>query len=116
MNRLALVLAAAALAACATAPAKPPKALACQTSPQWITNNAQGRPSNAVFVCFGEEHQLLWNSRPLTLDELQKLTAPASAPAAADLDTRPWNRPECAYYRPESQKLFCHRVGKAAAK
>ena len=76
MKRLAIILAAALSAACASVPQKP-KTLACQSAPQWFTNDAQGRPAGAVFVCFGEEHQLLWNSRPLTLDELQKLTAPA---------------------------------------
>lgn len=65
---------------CASVP-KAPKTLACQTAPQWFANDAQGKPASAVFVCFGEDHRLLWNSRPLTLDELQKLTAPAEAPA-----------------------------------
>lgn len=88
MNRLAIIIAAAALfAACATIPpaaplAAAPKSLACQTAPQWFTNDAAGRPANAVFVCFGENGQLLWTSRALTFDEILKLVTPAPAPAA----------------------------------
>lgn len=78
LKAAALLVAVASLAACASFSAKP-KTLACQPTAQWFTNDAQGHPNGAVFVCFGADGHLLWQSRALTLDEMQKLTA---APAA----------------------------------
>lgn len=85
----AVVVLTAMTAACASALPKP---LACQNTPQWFANDAHGTPTSAVFVCFGDNHQLLWTSRPLTLDELQKLTAPAAA-APTPKKTHPLLKP-----------------------
>lgn len=74
MNKTLLAAALAAVsmpiltAACAHAPA-PKKAMACNPQPQWFTNDAQGHPTNAVFICFGDKGELLWSSRPLTAQE-----------------------------------------------
>ncbi len=71
------------LTGCAAAKPKIPAAVACQNAPQWFTNDAQGKPSNAVFVCFGEDGVLLYRSRPLTPAEISAMTTPAAAPVAA---------------------------------
>jgi hypothetical protein len=60
---------------------KPKKAaVACQNAPQWFSNDASGKPAAAVYVCFGEKHELLWESRALTAAEIAAMTAPAAAP------------------------------------
>lgn len=92
INAIAAVVAAALFTACAHAPAGKQSA-ACQSVPQWITTDANGQPVEAVFVCFSDDHRLLWSSRALTDAEraaavqskpLPKaaLSAPARAPGA----------------------------------
>lgn len=78
--RHAAILAVAALAACASGQLKQPKALACQHDPQWFTTDEKGRAVAGVYVCFGDAGQLLYTSRPLTLEQLEKMSPPAPVP------------------------------------
>lgn len=81
MKPLAILITVAATAACASVQSKP--SAACQNAPQWFMNDANGRPQSAIFVCFGDDHKLLWSSRPLTFDEIMKMVAPVVPPATA---------------------------------
>jgi len=82
---LAAVAAVAVLfSACATAPA--PKKFVCQDKPQWLTNDEKGVPSAAIYICFREDGVLIFQSRPLTADEIKSLT-PAPAVQARDPKT-----------------------------
>lgn len=81
--KMMVVVLAAALAACSTFAPKPPKTLACQQAAQWFTNDDKGVPTAAVMVCFAADGSLRWQRRAITLDELEKLTAPANTGAAA---------------------------------
>ncbi len=63
--RTAIAAAVLLAAACAHAP-KPQPTAACQTVPQWIMTGPDGQPGVGVFVCFGEDHRVLWTSRLLT--------------------------------------------------
>ena len=114
--RLVAFVAIAALAACAslkpTPPPPPPAQVRCNETPQWTSKDAAGHDVG-IFICFGEKSQLLYSVHVLPP---APVAAPAPTPAAAD--GLQWDRPECDYYRPEAQKLFCHRVKatKAAVK
>lgn len=76
-----VILAASVLAACATLPV-PRKTLTCQSDAQWVLNDAQGKPKSGVYICFGDDGVLLYQTRTLTAEQIQKLTTPAASPAA----------------------------------
>lgn len=86
----AVLTAILSLVACAGAPPKAavaPLTAPCQHDAQWFISDDQGTPRKAVYVCFGDQGQLLYTVRPLTLEQLENLTAltppPKKAPAPA---------------------------------
>lgn len=86
-----------------------PKVLACDPQPHTVVSDKSGRPASAIFLCFRDDGVVTYASRALTAEEAARLApaAPASAPKA---DGLVWDRPECAYYRPDAQATFCKRV------
>lgn len=66
-----------------------PKPVMCQQSPQWLMNDAQGKPAKAIYVCFKKNGDLTSKERALSFDEIAKLVglerpkpAPVAVPAA----------------------------------
>lgn len=80
-NAALLVLAVAAMSACATVTPVPPTA-ACDNSASRVLTDPQGRPAKARHFCFEAGH-VYYVDRNLTLDELKALTTPPPAQAAA---------------------------------
>lgn len=64
-----------AFSACAHAPAAAKKAT-CQNAPQWYATDAHAKPVAGIYVCFRDDNTLVWQSKPLTPEEVQALTPP----------------------------------------
>ena len=82
---LAAVAAVAVLFSACAGP-KVAQKFVCQDKPQWLTNDEKGTPSAAIYICFREDGVLVYQSRPLTADEIKSLT-PAPAVQARDPKT-----------------------------
>jgi hypothetical protein len=52
-----------------------PKAV-CQAQPQWYINDEKGRPTKAIYVCFGDKNVVLYDVRQLSAAETEKLIKP----------------------------------------
>lgn len=50
-----------------------PKPVMCQQAPQWLMNDAQGKPAKAIYVCFKKNGDLTSKERALSFDEIAKL-------------------------------------------
>lgn len=73
----ALLFVMVSLAACAGPQVKEPQhKIGCNTEPQWFVNDEKGIPARAVFLCFQDDGSLKWSARPLTAEEIKRLTTP----------------------------------------
>lgn len=72
-----LIFVSATFVGCAGLPKK--NGIVCQTQPQWFVSDVHGQPSNAIYVCFRDNHSLTWESRPLSSEEILKMSQGAKA-------------------------------------